>query len=94
MKLKEKITIVTLATVFVIFVIAMITNTMIFYKEAKEFRNSEIISSFEYILNEVNHATNSTESIVCSRDDYRCRIEHMQLIPASPRLKYNLLCKN
>lgn len=61
MKLKAKITLVTLATVLTLFVLAMIINTMIFYHEAKEFRNSEITSSFEFFLNQINHATNITE---------------------------------
>ena len=61
MKLKAKITLVTLATVLTLFVLAMIINTLIFYHEAKEFRNSEITSSFEFFLNQINHATNITE---------------------------------
>ena len=61
MKLKAKITLVTLTTVLTLFVLAMIINTMIFYHEAKEFRNSEITSSFEFFLNQINHATNITE---------------------------------
>lgn len=61
MKLKAKITLVTLSTVLTLFVLAMIINTMIFYHEAKEFRNSEITSSFEFFLNQINHATNITE---------------------------------
>ena len=61
MKLKAKITLVTLGTVLTLFVLAMIINTMIFYHEAREFRNAEITSSFDFFLNQINHATNITE---------------------------------
>ena len=61
MKLKAKITLVTLGTVLTLFVLAMIINTLIFYHEAREFRNAEITSSFDFFLNQINHATNITE---------------------------------
>ena len=63
MKLKTKITFITILIVFVLFVSAMIINTLIFYREAKEFRESEIKSSFNFFLEKVNFATLLTESI-------------------------------
>jgi serine phosphatase RsbU (regulator of sigma subunit) len=63
MKLRAKITFVTLSTVVVLFLISMVINTYIFYKEAKEFRNSEIKSSYVFFLEQVNFATNHTTSI-------------------------------
>lgn len=63
MKLRTKITLVTILTVFFLFVLAMIINTLIFYKEAKSFRESEIKSSFKFFLEKVNVATLNSESI-------------------------------
>ncbi len=63
MKLRTKITLITIVTVFALFMLAMIINTLIFYNEAKEFRESEIKSSFNFFLEKVNFATLSTESI-------------------------------
>jgi HAMP domain-containing protein len=61
MRLRTKITFVTLATVIILFTCSMIVNTVIFYNEAKEFRNLEIQSSFKFFLEKVNFATTSTE---------------------------------
>ncbi len=61
MRLRTKITFVTLATVIILFACSMIVNTVIFYNEAKEFRNLEIQSSFKFFLEKVNFATTSNE---------------------------------
>ena len=63
MRLRAKITFVTVSTVIILFLISMVINTYIFYKEAKEFRNSEIKSSYVFFLEQVNFATNHTTSI-------------------------------
>jgi uncharacterized membrane protein len=58
MKLKAKITLVTLGTVLTLFVLAMIINTLIFYHEAREFRNAEITSSFDFFINQITFESN------------------------------------
>jgi tetratricopeptide (TPR) repeat protein len=63
MKLKTKITLLTLGTVLTIFIIAMGINTLIFYGQAKEFRDREIDSSIFFFLSEINNATSKTEII-------------------------------
>lgn len=63
MKLKTKITFLTLATVLTIFIIAMGINTLIFYAQAKEFRDREINSSISFFLSEINNATSKTEIV-------------------------------
>ncbi len=63
MKLKTKITFFTLATVLTIFILAMGINTLIFYNQAKEFRDREIDSSISFFLSEINNATSKTEIV-------------------------------
>lgn len=63
MKLKTKITFFTLITVLTIFILAMGINTLIFYGQAKEFRDKEIDSSIFFFLSEINNATSKTEIV-------------------------------
>jgi tetratricopeptide (TPR) repeat protein len=63
MKLKTKITLTSLLSIFALFTLAMVINTYYFYNEAKDFRKKEIDSAVSFYVSEIDKLTLTAEKL-------------------------------